>query len=154
VQGHSELATILQPYIYEQRDNRGAAASPVDSMYEAIEASKNSGRSNLDGRKLACLQGIQKCLALLPASTRIGNFVYFFMDRHTPFVFQIMPDSHKVEENRSALHFNMTGECLVNGKLNEKALDILLIIRMPSSVLLSIHRGEVRSFKKGFFERQ
>jgi hypothetical protein len=122
----------------------------VDYLYEGIEASKSSGPSNLGGRKLACLQGIQKCLALLPASTRIARLVYFFMDRHTPFVFRIMLDSHKVEESRNALHVNMIGERLVNGKLNEKALDALFIIRMPSSVLLSIHRGEVWSFKEGF----
>jgi hypothetical protein len=67
------------------------------------------------------------------------------------FVFRIIPDSHRVEESRNALDVNMTGECLINGKLSEKALDTLFIIRMPSSVLLSIHRGDVRSFKKGGF---
>jgi len=151
VQRHSKLATILQPYIYEQRNNRGAAASHVDYLYEGIEASKSSARSNLAGRKLGCLQGIQKRLALLLASTRTRNLVYSFMDRHTPFVLRIIPDSHRAEESRNALDVNMTGECLINGKLSEKALDALFIIRMPSSVLLSIHRGEVRSFKKGFF---
>jgi hypothetical protein len=115
LRNYPELASVVN-------DRFIAETSLIAQFLERVVGSRLSGQSIVDGRRLACLSSqeeIVQWLALVPASTKIGDCVCFFVGYTEPFVFRGMETVERAETLSLNVNMSVASRSYVNHRISQ-----------------------------------
>lgn len=117
VNGDSKVFTTFSTSFNESNPYVGIFGDLAWYLLEEIERSATSGQSLLDERRLASVEAEDfPQLALVPASTKVGDLVCFLLslDYEDPFILRRSSKVPEGEPTSRNLHVYLIGNCLVD----------------------------------------